>query len=776
MNMIKLRRIVQVISLLFFLFLLVVTVYPLSIMGGWVDLYMRLSLLQMLATWLNTGGFIIAFLPAVVLLALTLVLGRFFCGWVCPMGITLDFTDRLIARRGADDSREILKWKRAKYVILLIVLAAAYFEANLAGWLDPLSLITRTYVEVVLPGFEFVTALLFRGLYPVPVLGGAARVFHSFFKTSLYALQQPAFHGMAATALIFLGIALLALFNRRFWCRFICPLGAVFALVSRYSVFKRVVDPDKCIACNKCVKNCRMGAILEGGLSEYRGECVECFTCRDVCPVDAVSFRPVMKGTAQEPVNLSRRGFLWSLGAGLAAVPIVRLSRGGSERVPIRPPGVADIDSFMQKCLRCGQCMRVCPTNGLQPVWTETGIEGLWTPELVPRIGYCEFNCNLCGAVCPSGAIKKLAEDVKQRTVIGLAEIDHDRCIPWTGARNCLVCEEHCPVPDKAIRLRLEIVLDAFGNEVEIKRPYVVQEECIGCGICEARCPVSGPAAIRVTGIMPQELKQRRTEVRERGPAGLLPAAVGGWKATEDVMKFGQDRLYEFINGGSEIYYEYGFESAATREYALGADEMVADVFEMSDPDAAFGIFSNERDPGGVDPGVGDAGSMTFGQLLFCKSSYYVKVNYYGSIDADKALTEFAAAISGFIDDSAGMPEIMSELPPDADVKTAMLVEGPLVMRNFLYMGDTDVAGFSDGARGVIFDSPRGREMLLLYGEESAALKAESSIGEHLKSVGYMEASGSGYNEYGSDAGVVRISELSKGRGAYKLRLSLITK
>jgi ferredoxin len=142
--------------------------------------------------------------------------------------------------------------------------------------------------------------------------------------------------------------------------------------------------------------------------------------------------------------------------------------------------------------------MTVCPTSGLQPVALEAGLEGVWTPRLVPRLGYCDYGCTACGEACPSGAIPPLDLDRKRSTVIGMAVVDRNRCWPWAYGVPCIVCEEMCPLPEKAIRLEEVVVTDNQGESVVVQRPYVLEDACIGCGICEYRCPVEGPAAIRV--------------------------------------------------------------------------------------------------------------------------------------------------------------------------------------------------------------------------------------------------------------------------------------
>ena len=143
--------------------------------------------------------------------------------------------------------------------------------------------------------------------------------------------------------------------------------------------------------------------------------------------------------------------------------------------------------------------MKVCIKNAIHPTMLEAGVEGFWTPYLKMQLGYCEYNCTLCGQVCPSGAIPELSLEEKHETVLGTAFIDRNRCIPWAQNRTCAVCEENCPIPDKAIVLRPENVVDPItGESAVIQRPHVVIERCVGCGMCESKCPMPGESAIRV--------------------------------------------------------------------------------------------------------------------------------------------------------------------------------------------------------------------------------------------------------------------------------------
>jgi MauM/NapG family ferredoxin protein len=185
---------------------------------------------------------------------------------------------------------------------------------------------------------------------------------------------------------------------------------------------------------------------------------------------------------------------------GFSIVSLAALRLGSGLSVPnpnlVRPPGAGA--DFLMRCIRCGECIKVCPTGVLQPAMFEQGLEGLWTPTLNARLGYCDYGCTACGQVCPTGAIQKLALGDKRKLVIGTAYIDHNRCIPWVDSRDCIVCEEVCPVPHKAIVLEAAEVKDAAGQLSTVKRPRVVRSQCIGCGICEYKCPVVGEAAIRI--------------------------------------------------------------------------------------------------------------------------------------------------------------------------------------------------------------------------------------------------------------------------------------
>jgi MauM/NapG family ferredoxin protein len=227
--------------------------------------------------------------------------------------------------------------------------------------------------------------------------------------------------------------------------------------------------------------------------------------CDDLCPQNAVGFG-FFKKTQTASIDLGKRRVIGTILSGLAAVPLMRITginkqAGAAEPRLIRPPGSLDEKQFLARCVKCGECMRVCITNGLQPTFLDAGIEGIWSPILIPRIGYCEYRCTLCGQVCPTGAIKRLELPEKEKVKIGLAMIDKGRCLPYAHATPCIVCQEVCPTPKKAIWLEKAKVMDRNESVMILNQPHVDLELCIGCGLCEAKCPILGKPAIYVTSI-----------------------------------------------------------------------------------------------------------------------------------------------------------------------------------------------------------------------------------------------------------------------------------
>jgi ferredoxin len=215
--------------------------------------------------------------------------------------------------------------------------------------------------------------------------------------------------------------------------------------------------------------------------------------------------RNFMHAPRHERLDVDRRTLLAAglAGAGTALLARVEPIGGGRSFKPglIRPPGSLPERDFLERCVRCGECMKVCPTNAIQPAMGQAGAEGLWTPFLDMDVGYCEYECTLCGQVCPTDAIRELSVAEKQKVKIGLAYFDRSRCLPYAYARSCIVCEEHCPTPKKAIWFEQVEATTARGERVTLKQPRIDADLCTGCGICQNKCPMADQAAVLVTSV-----------------------------------------------------------------------------------------------------------------------------------------------------------------------------------------------------------------------------------------------------------------------------------
>jgi MauM/NapG family ferredoxin protein len=224
-----------------------------------------------------------------------------------------------------------------------------------------------------------------------------------------------------------------------------------------------------------------------------------CFNCIEDCPPDSIEIRfQVPRKEKRTRLDISRRQFTGSLLTGIFTGIIARKSAFTKQKIHpfVRPPGSVGEEDFLKKCIRCGQCMQICPTNFIQPALFETGVDGIWTPVLNARLGYCDYECKKCLEICPTDAIEDMPLEDKKTFKIGTAVIDRDRCYTYADGYNCAVCEEHCPVPDKAIKYRRVKVWNFEGKLVEVNQIYVVPDLCNGCGNCEHVCPRSDVPAI----------------------------------------------------------------------------------------------------------------------------------------------------------------------------------------------------------------------------------------------------------------------------------------
>jgi MauM/NapG family ferredoxin protein len=502
----RLRQAVQIIFFVLFIYLLFASLEQRTV-NPFADMFFRLNPLSALSVALAGRSWPHGLEWALITVGLTWLLGRVWCGWICPFGTLLEWTSARAARKRAAALSPRLR--TIKYFLLVALLGLALLGNLTLLALDPIAIFTRAMATVVIPAFNYGVNAFEKTLYPIGFLRPAIDWLESLLRGPVLPVKQPAFEGTLPIAALFLGLMALNLLADRFWCRYLCPLGALLGWLSKIS-FLRPVIGSGCNRCSKCAQVCRPGAIVkEGSAKETEGyailpsECTVCLDCLANCPQTAIGFQRSVRPAPARDYDLSRRQALSAMAVGAASLLLLKTDLRLRLRSPllIRPPGASDEAAFLSKCLRCSQCIKVCPTSALQPAHDESGAEGVWTPIVMPRAGYCDYGCNACGQVCPSGAIPMLTLEEKREAVIGRAVVNRNRCLPWASATPCIVCEEMCPKPDKAIRLEEATVANSAGETLTVQRPYVLRDKCIGCGICENHCPLEGEAAIRVYGL-----------------------------------------------------------------------------------------------------------------------------------------------------------------------------------------------------------------------------------------------------------------------------------
>ncbi|MFH1060659.1 MAG: 4Fe-4S binding protein [Pseudomonadota bacterium] len=621
MRITTVRRVSQGFFLALFLWLCVVSTLGERFwqLRGWpVNWFLELDPLAALGSLVASGSLYAGMAWALVTIGLTLVLGRFFCGWLCPFGTMHHFLGWLGRRGKGAKASEALNQphpaQAVKYYVLLFMLAAAGADllprlaAGAGWWLVALVIVAVVALAVrrlaskprsaALVGLAWAAALAALALWSAPgeIKGASLQtglldpipLAQRSLNLVLLPLVDAAagklavaprlYQGAGLIAAVFLTALLLNFWRPRFFCRFVCPAGALMGLLGHWALFRVGRTEQKCRACQLCESDC------EGACAPFHGlrqsECVLCMNCLPACRDGLVTYAPQRSAGGEAPSpDIGRRGVVLSLVAGVTAVPALRLGGlVGPAWSPglIRPPGALAEPLFLERCLKCGQCMRVCPTNVIQPAGWEHGLEALWTPGLHMRIGTsgCQLNCVACGQICPTAAIRpiSLAEKRGQGEFaaagpirLGTAFVDRGRCLPWAMDRPCIVCQENCPVSPKAITTREHFAVrqsvtvaeirgrrlgvpgadfkpGAFGTGdyfaqapgrpetrrriannpsdalelqpgpgwlpqpgekvelvVRLQQPVVDLARCIGCGVCEHECPVSGQRAIRVT-------------------------------------------------------------------------------------------------------------------------------------------------------------------------------------------------------------------------------------------------------------------------------------
>ena len=471
------------------------------------DFFLRLDPALVGITALSARAVKWIFLPALVVLVSAFCLGRIFCGYICPMGTTIDVSDKCFLKKQAQKPPKAPAWVSPKLnlYILAFLAGAGLLGISLVFWLTPLGLITRFYGLLIYPVVELIAHHALALLYPLANWLDIRSLMFVEIDPARFAAQ---FFVLAIFILIFAAGKI----TPRFWCRYLCPAGGMLAIAAKKPLIRRRVN-EACNQCGICARNCPMGAIdIDYPEKTNHTACIACQRCAVSCPQKAIEFNLTAPDNGhagrKTPASIVRRQFLLAglAGMGTAAISLTGLSAAADKKTEgevraarlIRPPGALPEASFLSACVRCGECMTACPTNTLQPIWFDAGFIGMFSPAITPKRKYCDPRCTACGEVCPTDAIRTLSPVERVWAKTGTAVIYRQKCLAWEHKKSCMVCDEVCPY-------------DAIEFEKKPELPYPVphvkEDRCAGCGYCEHYCPVQNDAAIVVTPMNEMRLK-----------------------------------------------------------------------------------------------------------------------------------------------------------------------------------------------------------------------------------------------------------------------------
>ncbi len=450
----------------------------------------------------------IQFLPALMalnvgvilaLVALTLLLGRVYCSVICPLGVMQDIfgwigKKRKKNRYSYSPAKNVLRYVLLGVMALAIILGIGSAVALLA----PYSAYGRIAQNLLSPIWALGNNLL--------ADWAARHESYAFYSVDVWIRSGVTF-GIAVATVVALGI--LAWRNGRTYCNTICPVGTVLGFLSKYSLFKPVIDTTKCNGCGLCARNCKAACIDSKSHTIDYSRCVACMDCIDKCNKGAISYsrrktRIDKKSVSAEPADTSRRSFIITTAAVGTAVALHAEEKtvdGGlavitdkkipARKTPIVPPGAVSLRHLTDHCTGCQLCVAACPNGVLRP---STDIDTLMQPRSSYERGYCRPECTNCSQVCPAGAIIPLDRAMKSSVQIGHAVWVKDNCVPLTDGVECGNCARHCPVG------AIQMVPSDKNNPDSPKIPIVNDERCIGCGACENLCPARPFSAIYVEG------------------------------------------------------------------------------------------------------------------------------------------------------------------------------------------------------------------------------------------------------------------------------------
>ncbi|MGE5402162.1 MAG: 4Fe-4S binding protein [Ignavibacteriales bacterium] len=456
---------------------------------------------------LSAAGFIF-------IIILTLLFGRIYCSSICPLGtlqdIVIYITGKLRKKRRFRFSKpqNLLRYS----LLALTVITALGGSLVVLDLLDPYSNFGRISSNLVRP-------LL------IHLNNFTAHTLEQFKIYSLYPFEFRILSYIAAGFAVVFSVFVIWMSSvkGRLYCNTVCPVGTLLGILSRYSFFRIAIDTEKCKGCGICERKCKSECIDNKTRSVDFSRCVSCYNCFTVCPSDGMTYKrfsakkiPVKPaGHDDSKTDLKKRDFIIHTSAyilgltGLAnAQAKIKSYKNNSiptgKKNPVTPPGSLGVKHFTSTCTACHLCVSACPTQVLQPSYLEYGFLGIMQPRMDYKTSFCNFECTVCGEVCPNGAILPLVPDKKKTTQLGKAKFVKGDCIVETENTDCGACSEHCPT--KAVNMV------PYKGKHTI--PEVKEEICIGCGACEFACPAKPYKAIYVEG-NPVHLTAKKPEVKK---------------------------------------------------------------------------------------------------------------------------------------------------------------------------------------------------------------------------------------------------------------------
>ena len=448
----------------------------------------------------------------VILTVLTLLLGRIYCSVICPMGILQDIIN-WISRKTVNKkkrfrfspAKNLLRWS----VLTITVISFLCGFTVLLGLLDPYSafgrMVTNVFKPVYMAGNNLLESIFSRfGNY-------------TFYQVDASLLSISSFIIGVVT---FLVIGYLAWKHGRTWCNTVCPVGTLLGFVSRFSLFKIRIDENKCTHCMICGTQCKASCIDSKNQKIDYTRCVDCFDCLESCKEGALVYSlpsSILKKKQQVTASdASKRRFLLAGITTAVATPKVMAQAqsvlatatgkvSDKRKTPITPPGSISLTHFQAHCTSCHLCVSKCPSHVLKPAFMEYGVGGMMQPTMFFEKGFCNFDCTVCGDVCPNGAIQPLTIEQKHLTQMGRVVFTKENCIVYTDGTSCGACSEHCPTQ------ALSMVPYKDGLTI----PHVDTDICVGCGGCEYVCPARPFRAVHIEGNEVQQEAHPFTEIKE---------------------------------------------------------------------------------------------------------------------------------------------------------------------------------------------------------------------------------------------------------------------